>query len=395
MNRPCVGFDASALVFPAGGVRRYVHEVYARLPTLAPDVDFVAVDPPGGVQLPAGTRAGAKTTRLPTNLARAALTLPAAVRRSGLDLFHAPAYTAPLSGRVPVVVTIHDVSYARRPEFYAHRSGRLRRWFYRRSALLAAHIITDSEFSRGEIVAAYGTPAARIAVVPLGVGARFAPRQTQPMPARAIPDVTAGANGRASHPGRPPYVLHVGDLQPRRDVATALRAVITIRSRSTTPAASRLQLVCAGKDCGTAADLLAHCAASGESNLLAVLGPVPEEELVGLYQDAVALVYPSHYEGFGLPVLEAMACGLPVVAARAGSIPEVLGEAGVLVPCGDANAMADAIDAILASPERRLDLRARGVARAASFSWDRTARETLTVYRECLRPMRAAEPGRR
>jgi glycosyltransferase involved in cell wall biosynthesis len=382
-------------MFPARGVRRYVQELYARLPALAPDVEFVAVDPPEGVQLPAGTIAGAKAARLPTNLVRAALTLPAAARRSGLDLFHAPAYTAPLSGRVPVVVTIHDVSYARRPEFYAHKSGRLRQWFYRRSALLAACVITDSEFSRREIIEAYGIPATGIAVVPLGVDAGFTPGQTPPGPVDAESGVTPNADGVAPRPVRPPYVLHVGDLLPRRDVVTALRAVIKIRSRSATPAASRLQLVCAGGDSGTSVDLLAESAASGESNVLIVLGPLPEQELVTLYQGAVALVYPSRYEGFGLPVLEAMACGLPVVAARAGAIPEVLGEAGMLIPCGGTDAMADAIEALLASPALRLDLCARGVARAVSYSWDRTARETLAVFRECLRRTDAADPGRR
>jgi glycosyltransferase involved in cell wall biosynthesis len=395
MTRPRAGFDARTLTFPAGGVRRYVRELYARLPAIAPDIDFVAVDPPSRLQLPAGTTAGAAATGLPTNLARAAVTLPAAVRRSRLDLFHAPAYTAPLRGYTPVVLTIHDVSYARRPEFYAHRSGRLRQWFYRRSAMLAARIITDSEFSRGEIVAAYRIPASRIALVPLGVDSRFQPRSSQPTALGPDAGAMESADRCAGRRVRPPYALHVGDLHPRRDAASALRAIIRVRSRATVPAASRLQFVCAGQDGGTAADLRAQCASSGDSNALVLLGPVPEEELVALYQDAVALVYPSRYEGFGLPVLEAMACGVPVVAARAGAIPEVLGDAGVLVPCGDSDAIADAIELMLADHDRRSDLRARGIARAASFSWDRTAQETLNVYRECLHRGPAAESRRR
>jgi glycosyltransferase involved in cell wall biosynthesis len=370
-RRPRIGFDARALAFPAGGVRRYVREIFSLLPALEPSIDFIAVDPPPGIELPPGTRSGPHSLGLPTNLARAAIALPLAVRRARLDLFHAPAYTAPLSGHTPVVLTVHDVSYARVPEFYAHRAGPVRQWFYRRSATRAARVITDSEFSRREIAAAYALPESQMAVIPLGVGAPFAPASAAP--AAILPSGIA-----------PPYVLHVGDLHPRRDLVTALRAVIAVRTGGI-PAASRLQLVCAGADCGSAAELRRLAAEAGAADALVLAGPVSEGDLVRLYQQAVALVYPSLYEGFGLPVLEAMACGLPVVAARAGSVPEVLGDAGILVDARDSAAVADALAVLLASPERRENLRDRGLARAADFSWERTARRTLDVYRTCLR----------
>ncbi len=365
-----VGFDAGALVFPAGGVRRYTRELFSALPALAPDLDFVAIDPPAAVELPPGTRPGPLVTALPTNLARAAIGLPWAVRHARLDVFHAPAYTAPLMGQTPTIVTIHDVSYARRPEFYAYRLDPIRQWFYRRSARNAVGVITDSQFSRREITAAYGIGESRIAVVPLGVGSPFGPRL---------------GLGNPDQPTRvrTPFVLHVGDLHPRRDVATALRAVVELRRRGEAKQPP-LQLVCAGGDCGTADSLRAIGVDAGMPDALVLLGSVGETELVSLYQNAVALVYPSLYEGFGLPVLEAMACGLPVVAANAGSVPEVLGDAGILVAGGDARGMAEAVVALQTHAEQGAELCSRGLKRAAGFSWEQTARLTLDVYRACL-----------
>jgi glycosyltransferase involved in cell wall biosynthesis len=368
--RPRVGFDARAIVFPAEGVRRYARELFSRLPALAPDIDFVAIDSPRGINLSAGTVRGPGAVALPTNLARSALALPVAVAQARLDLFHAPAYTAPLVGRTPVVVTIHDVSYVRRPEFYAHQSGVIRQWFYRRSASRAVHVITDSAFSEQEIVAAYGIPRARITVTPLGVGSPFSP---------AVADIPVSLP-----PGvRVPYALHVGDLHARRDLMTALRAVLNVGQRQA-PGEPALQLVCAGRDYGAANALRQASTDAGAPDMLVLAGQVSEDALLGLYQRAVALVYPSLYEGFGLPVLEAMACGTPVVAARAGSLPEVVGDGGLLVAGGDWSAMADALAMLLTDADRRQAQRERGLARAADFSWDRTARQTLDVYRSCL-----------
>jgi glycosyltransferase involved in cell wall biosynthesis len=363
-----VGVDAGALWFPAGGVRRYAFELFSRVAALAPDIEFVAVDRAPGDPLPPGVTDGSRAVALPSNLGRA-VALGWTIRGARLNLFHAPAYTAPFTS-VPVVLTIHDVSYARRPEFYAHQSGPLRQWFYRRSAARAAHIITDSAFSRSEITAAYGVPESRISVVPLGVGLPFSP---------------AGGQVSATLPPgvRPPFVLHVGDLHRRRDLPTALRAVCEANEHRTTGRVP-LQLVAVGTDAGAAAPLRQLSRDMRADDTLIQPGAVDEAMLLSLYRSAVAFVYPSLYEGFGLPVLEAMACGLPVVAAQAGSVPEVVGDAGILAAPGDVRAFAEAVRAIANHPDRRKDLAARGLARAAAFTWDRTARETVAVYRRCL-----------
>jgi hypothetical protein len=182
-----VGVDGRAFASPAGGVRRYVSELYGALARIAPEVEVVALGAAAGTMLPANVMRH-PAIAFPTNLGWMAASLPLAARGAGLDVFHAPAYTAPLWGVHPQVVTIHDVSYERKPEWNAYRNDPFRRAFYRRSALAADRIVTDSAFSREEITAAYGIAADRIDVVPLAASAVFT----------AGPFEAAGAGGGGS-----------------------------------------------------------------------------------------------------------------------------------------------------------------------------------------------------
>jgi glycosyltransferase involved in cell wall biosynthesis len=182
-------------------------------------------------------------------------------------------------------------------------------------------------------------------------------------------------------------VLHVGDLQIRRNLAMALSAILRLRelgrsssAADTTPGTT---LVCAGVDRGVGAALTAQAAAANDPDAIVLTGPVSDETLVNLYRGASLFVYPSRYEGFGLPILEAMQCGLPVVAARSSSIPEVVGDAGLLIDPIDVEAWTDAIEGVLSHPARAAVMRHASVKRAALFSWDRTARETLAALRAC------------
>jgi len=358
-----VGIDGRAFSSPAAGVRRYVSELVPALLSSGDALDLVAL---GGAaaSIPSGVRHVSEPWHPPSNLGWAAVGLPRAARRAAVDLIHAPAYTAPLHSAVPTVVTIHDVSYERHPEWYPYRRDWLRRAFYRRSARAAAHILTDSEFSRGEIVAAYGIDRARITVAPLGVSG-FDPASSPPAP--LSPGVSS------------PFLLHVGDLHPRRNLPMAVKALLVARERLGSP----LSLVLAGVDRGMGDQLLAMTATSGAGALVA-LGAVAEPALHALYQHAAALVYPSRYEGFGLPVLEAMASGTPVIASRAASIPEVVGDSGVLLDPDDSQGWADAIVQIVSDPAFAGRLRSEGLVRAASFTWARTARITLDAYRRTI-----------
>lgn len=332
-----------------------------------PGVTVVAVGAPDGAVVPAGIEAAPAAPSLPTNAGWMLTGLPRAANRAGLDLFHAPSYTTPFGGPRPLVLTIHDVSYERHPEWYPYKRGPLRRAFYRRSALAADRIVTDSQFSRDEIAAAYGVSRDAIDVVPLAAGPAFS---------RATAAATT-----ASVPG--PYVLHVGDIHPRRNLPMVVQAIADIRARSRT--LRDLALVLAGVDRDTVASLEAIAAgAAGERPLLVAKGATPEAELIALYRGAAALVYPSRYEGFGLPLLEAMGCGTPVIAARSSSIPEVVGDAGVLLDPDDRPGWADAIERAIDDREWARSLAEAGAARAASFSWERAARETFGVYRTLL-----------
>lgn len=361
-----LGVDGRAFSSPAGGVRRYVWEIYGALPHVAPEVDAIAIGalpadplPPSVIPYPARS--------FPTNLGWMAATIPLAVRHARLDVYHAPAYTAPLWGVHPQVVTIHDVSYERKPEWNAYRNDRARRYFYRRSALAADRIITDSHFSRGEISAAYGIPSDRIDVVPLAAGDTFTPGAFDPSTAPA---------GVAQ-----PYALHVGDLHVRRNLGTALDAILALRRFASAP--DRVSLVCAGIDRGVGAELKVRADKANDPDALVLTGPVSETVLVNLYRGAAMFLYPSRYEGFGLPVLEAMGCGVPVVAANCASIPELVADAGVLLDPLDVAAWQHAIRLVLTDAPMAARLREAGLARAAQFSWRRTAADTVAILREC------------
>jgi alpha-1,3-rhamnosyl/mannosyltransferase len=363
-----VGFDGRALTSPAAGVRRYTNELLRALAALGEPLDIVILGGDPSAPAPDGAERVAEPPHLPTNAGWTLLGLPQAMRRGRVDLLHAPSYTAPFWAPAPVVVTVHDVSYARRPEYFPYRRDALRRAFYRRSAVGATLVVTDSTFSASEIRAAYGIPSDRIVVVPLGVDASF----------HATP-------AAACEPGAPPapFVLHVGDLHERRNLPMLVEAVLAARSR--TPALAQLTLMLAGIDRGVGPSLTALAAASGAPDAVQLLGAVDETRLRALYRGAFALTYPSLYEGFGLPLIEAMASGLPVLASQAASIPEVVGTGGLLLDAHRAGDWTDALVRLATDTALAADLRARGRSRAATFTWKRTAEMTLEVYKRAVR----------
>ena len=359
--RLTVAFDGHSLTSPAGGVRRYASELFAAL-SRRDDVAVVAVGASADASLPPGVVASPSGVTLPTNLGWSATGLPLAARHVKADVFHAPAYTAPLWGCRPLVVSIHDVSYARRPEWYPNRLDPLRLAFYARSARRADRVVACSTFSRDEIVAAYQLDPARIDVVPLAVGSAFSP----------LPERT-----------REPFVLHVGDLHPRRNLTMLLEVIADLRRSESSLGAIRLVL--AGADRGELATLRGLAQRLGAVEALEYAGVPGDGDLAELYRRASLFAYPSRYEGFGLPVLEAMSSGCPVVSSSAASLPEVTGSSAMLVGPEDARGWREAIRHVLGDPGYACELARGGLQRAATFTWDRTADATLASYRRAVR----------
>jgi glycosyltransferase involved in cell wall biosynthesis len=287
-----------------------------------------------------------------SQVARMALRLPLLLRRVRPALGHF-LYVIPPLWRGRAVVTIHDVSFERHPELMATRDRALFRALVPRSARRADRVVTGSQWTKRDLVELYDLREERVVVTPYGIDPAFGPNSGSPATA--------------------PYLLLVGAIQPRKDPTTALEA-LTHLDRN-------LRLVFAGPEKQGGDDVRRTVAQLGLEDRVDFLGHVSKERLAGLYRNAACLVLPSRYEGFGLPLVEAMASGTPVVASRAGSIPEVAGDAAVLVEARDPAALAAAIEQALAMRDR---LVSAGLERARAFSWAETARRTLGVYRELL-----------
>jgi glycosyltransferase involved in cell wall biosynthesis len=312
---------------------------------------------------------GVRRTLPHTPLVRIPLTLSAELRRRPVDLLHVQ-YTAPPFAPCPVVATIHDLSFEHLPETFKRRSRVQLRLTVRATARRAAHVIAPSEHTRRDLLETYGLDPARVTAIPLAVAPHFRP----------VGDAGEAERVRRRYGIAGEYVLAVGSIQPRKNLARLVRAYSALRrarGRSNLP-----QLVLVGKKAWLFGETLKAIEAEGLGGSVVVTGYVSEGDLPALYSGALCFAYPSYFEGFGLPPLEAMSCGAPVLTGNLTSLPEVVGDAGLTVDPFDTGAMADALARLVDDAALRADLRARGLARARGFDWRDTARMTLQVYRK-------------
>lgn len=288
---------------------------------------------------------------------------PVLLRRSRAELFHGTLNVVPLFCPVPSVVTVHDLAFIRFPHTFRSYNRTYLDFATRTSVRRAASICAVSEHTRREVVGLLGVKPERVVVTYNAARSHFQP-----------PDLATLEQFRI-HQGLPEeFVLYVGTLEPRKNLTTLLDAYARIGRDSSVP------LIIGGGLGWLYQPFFKHLEALGLRDRVRIVGYIDEEDLPLWYAAATIFVFPSIYEGFGMPPLEAMACGTPVVTSNSTSLPEVVGDAGIMVPPTDADALATAILHLLRNPTLRVELRERGIQRAQMFSWSTTARRTLAVY---------------
>lgn len=351
-------FDAHQLGRRQTGNETYVRELLRGLRG-RDDLELIAAVEAG--QRPTDVLAPpVRLRRVPSNgFARLAV-MALLARQERPDVVHAVYFLPPATGR-PTVLTVHDISFERFPEFFSRRALLRDRLLIRASAGAASRVVTVSETSRRDLVELYGLPEDRVVAIPNGVSPRFRP-----------------ADGAAWAPydgDRPLRVLAVGTVQPRKNLARLMDALAIVGREL------RVQLRVVGPDGHQAAAIRNRLSMSVETE---IVGWLDDAALADEYRRADVFAYPSIYEGFGLPVVEAMASGTPVVTSTGGSLPEVAGDAALLVDPYDVAALAAAIRRIAEDGPGAAALRARGLARAATFTWERSAALHAAVYRDLV-----------
>jgi glycosyltransferase involved in cell wall biosynthesis len=356
---------------PAGG-GRYVVELAMALAE-RDDVELTVVARRGdGARWRRLPRTGVierAPVRRPVRLAWEQLALPSIVRGLSVDLHHGPHYTMPERASLPKVVTVHDLTFFEHPEWHQRTKVRFFRRAIRVAAERAQALVCVSRVT-AERLDTILAPKASVRVVPHGVDhARF-----RPEPAEEDEALLTALGVR------PPYVAFVGTLEPRKDVPTLVRAFDRV-------AGSRadLSLVIGGLDGWGAGAVTEAIGAAVNRSRIHRVGYVPEPAVPALLRRASAVAYPSLDEGFGLPALEALACGAPLVTTEATAMAEVTGDAALLVPAGDEDALADALDDAAAGGPANDDRRRRGLERAAGYTWEASAEAHAEVYRSVTR----------
>ncbi|MFH1155349.1 MAG: glycosyltransferase family 1 protein [Pseudomonadota bacterium] len=288
-------------------------------------------------------------------------TLRHVCKRNKFDIYHETGFIPAAISTIPTIYNIYDLSLIE----YRSTHPRERVWFYEfmnpRRLRFANHILTLSDFIRQEICSTFLLPASKVSAIPLAPANHFFPRSAEQI---------AKAAGKFKITGG--YLIFVGSLEPRKNLPVLIQAIK--RCKTDKP------LLLVGWEGWGDKSWMQTIRESGLSQRIILSGYVDDENLACLYSGATALVYPSLYEGFGLPVLEAMACGCPVICSKTSSLPEVTGDAALLIDPQRPDELADAIDRVAADPSLRLSMAQKGQVQAGLFSWRETARKTLNVF---------------
>jgi glycosyltransferase involved in cell wall biosynthesis len=369
-----IGIDATALPSQPVGAGNYIIQFIRSLADLEPPENLIVIAQPRGQTLIDQPGIRVDWLIVPERSPAARLVweqveLFRLARKLNLNLLHSLHYTRPFWLPCASVVTFHDLTFMIAP----HLHTRSKRWFFpvamRMSARRADALTAVSENTRQDAIRLLGVPPEKITTTPLGVDSSF----------QVIQDQLLLSQVREKYHLPEKFILYVGHVEPRKNLPLLVRAYRALIDQGATP-----PLIIAGGFGWGYEQVLKEIEALGLQEHIRFLGYVPQSDLPVIYNLASLFVYPTLYEGFGLPALEAMACGVPVVTTEVASLPEVVGDAAVLVPPGDQQALVTAMKEVLSDPGLRLELSRRGPTRASRFTWKRTAQLTLQVYRQTL-----------
>jgi glycosyltransferase involved in cell wall biosynthesis len=378
-----IALDGMPLASPLTGVGHYTFELARSLALAAPSDRFTLISPlpgePSNLELIrrrapenlAYMNLGANLGRRLLNRRWWSVGLPLHLKSSSYDLFHGTNYEIPLWSKQPSVVTIHDLSLFLYPEAHESRLVRRARWRLPLMARSASQIITPTEHVKSEVCERFGIDAEKVTITPEAPRSIFKKLQERE---------TLETRKRLGISDD--FILFVGTLEPRKNLQRLVEAFERVVKESSL----RTQLVIAGGRGWLMDDFEAALAAKEMRDRICFTGYLHDEDLCALYSSCKAFVYPSLYEGFGLPPLEAMACGAPVIASDTGAIRETVGDAARLVDPKSVGDLAHAVAELLTNENLRQKLSAAGLERVKNFSWEQTAVKTLVVYRDLRNP---------
>ncbi len=376
-----IGIDVTSAVTQGGGIGRYSRELVQALITADSAHQYLlfSAKPPASLPVPQPIPTAPHVRFCPTWLNerwlyrlwyRLRLPLPVQWATGAIDLFHSPDFVLPpVSGNIPTLLTVHDLSFVHYPETFPTNLvaylNRVVPWSIQR----ATHVLADSQATRNDLINLWHIPAEKITVLYSGVNGMFQPETDE---AR----ITAV---RAKYQlGTAPYILAVGTVQPRKNYQLLIRAFSQLVTNQP------YHLVIAGGKGWLYEEVLAEVDRQQMNGRVHFTGFVADNDLPTLYSEATLLVQPSIYEGFGLPLLEAMACGVPIISSNISSLPEVVGESAVLLSPHDETAWANTIQRLLNEPTQRAHLVAAGFRQVRRFTWQAAAKQLLGIYQTLL-----------
>lgn len=374
-----IGIDYTAAVRQGGGIGRYTRNLIRALANLDRQHQYTLFVAGRGIDRRSvgSWPANFRVRLIPVSdrwlhifWQRLRVPIPVQTVTGPLDLFHSPDFVLPPVGRTPAMVTVHDLSFLRVPQCFVPGFSRYLTKAVTRAVGEADRILADSESTRSDLQAILGAAPERVRVIYPGVETRFRPVRD--------PVILERVRERYGLPNR--FILGVGTLQPRKNFDGLIESFGRLAGPTQQQAVQDVHLVIAGGAGWMHEDLPQVVRRLGLDERVRFVGFVEDADLPALYSLARVFAFPSWYEGFGLPVLEAMACGTPVIAADNSSIPEVVGGAGCLVEAGDIEALADGLERLLVDEKLRVELMSAGHAQAKGFRWERAASQLLEEY---------------